>query len=198
MKSSIALAIMIALAPTDGMAMVDLESATSITAPTEKVPAELQRLRELYFAAVQSPHSLALAEREVQTMRAADLAAPNMDVLLTAYSGALRTLRAKHGSWPPARLRDLQEGLRTLDGLVDRHPDVAEVRYLRLMSCYYLPALLGRTGSVREDFQALGRLLPAARHSFSRELYSAAAEFVLENGELQPNDRARLERSLAR
>jgi hypothetical protein len=190
-------AMVAALSPTDGGVRAETEVELLAAAPREHATAELQRLRELYFDAVQSAEALETAEREIRAMRARNATAGEMDVLLTAYDGALRTLRAKHGRWPPARLRDLQDGLRTLDQVVEQHPDIAEARYLRLMSCYYLPSLLGRSGSVREDFQALGRLLPGARSSFSRKLYEAAATFVLENGELHPTDRARLERSLA-
>jgi hypothetical protein len=162
---------------------------------------ELAQLRELYFAAVKSPSALVLAERAIEKRVAALPASgptTERDAVILTYAGALRTLRAKHGHWPPARLRDLQEGLRTMDSMVERYPAVAEIRYLRLMSCYYLPSLLGRTGSVTEDFRALARLLPSARESFSPELYAAAAAFVLEHGELTATERVPLERSLAR
>jgi hypothetical protein len=102
------------------------------------------------------------------------------------------TLRAKHGTWPPSRLRHLREGLSILDGAVAARPDEAEVRYLRLLSCYYLPGILGRGRSVREDFAALARLLPEARHDFPPELYAAMVRFVLENGGPSPPQRAAL------
>ncbi|CAN5793606.1 hypothetical protein BH23GEM6_BH23GEM6_01860 [soil metagenome] len=197
MKPPILLAVMIALGSTGNVVAADIHDEAHFAAPSEPAPAELQRLRQLYFAAVQSADALEVAEREIRAMRAEDAGAPTWELLVAAYGGALQTLRAKHGRWPPARLRDLQEGLRTLDDVVEKYPDHAEARYLRLMSCYYLPGFLGRTSSVREDFHALGRLLPAARSSFSRDLYVAAAGFVLENGDLHPSDRARLERSLA-
>lgn len=165
------------------------------------ITVEIAQLRELYFAAVKSSGALLVAERAIERRLAALPAsgpATETDAVVLTYAGALRTLRAKHGHWPPARLRDLQEGLRTMDSMVESYPDVAEIRYLRLMSCYYLPSLLGRTGSVTEDFRALARLLPAARESFSTDLFEAAAAFVLEHGELTAVDRVPLERSLAR
>jgi hypothetical protein len=162
---------------------------------------EIAQLRELYFAAVKSSNALLVAEKTIEK-RLAGLPssgpATERDAVVLSYAGALRTLRAKHGHWPPTRLRDLQDGLRTMDAMVERYPAVAEIRYLRLMSCYYLPSILGRTGSVREDFRALARLLPAARASFSADLYEAAAAFVLDHGELSPVERVPLERSLAR
>jgi hypothetical protein len=158
---------------------------------------ELQRVRELYFAAVQESEALELAEREIERLLASG---PDRqrEAVLTAYAGALRTLRAKHGRWPVARLRDLQSGLEILDDVVERHPNLTEARYLRLMSCYYLPGILGRGASVREDFVALARLLPSSRAQLPADLYEAVAGFVLENGDLPPTVRAPLERSLGR
>lgn len=165
----------------------------------EIAPPDLQRVRELYFAAVQSSDALAVAEREVRRrIDSPSTLTEERAAILTAYSGALRTLRAKHGRWPPARLRDLQHGLSTMDDVIARFPDLAEIRYLRLMSCYYLPSLFGRSESVREDFSALARLLPSAKGELSPELYAAVARFVLENGKLTAAQRAPLERSLVR
>jgi hypothetical protein len=159
----------------------------------------MERVRELYFAAVQSSEALDRAEREVsRRLEPGPRRVVQEEAVLTAYRGALRTLRAKHGRWPPARLRDLQEGLATLDAVIAEHPHLTEARYLRLMSCYYLPSILGRSGSVREDFTALARLLPGSRSEFSAELYAAVASFVLENGDLPSALRAPLESSLVR
>jgi hypothetical protein len=203
---------MIVLLLTFGFAMEPMESrfahpiALPVMAaePGDRVsssPAEIARLRELYFAAVKSSEALLVAEKAIERRLAALPAsgpATERDAVVLSYAGALRTLRAKHGNWPPSRLRDLQDGLRTMDAMVELYPAVAEIRYLRLMSCYYLPSILGRTGSVREDFRALARLLPAARESFSAELYEAAAAFVLDHGGLPAVERVPLERSLAR
>jgi hypothetical protein len=203
---------MVALLLTVGFAMEAVSdrsaqpAAAAVTAAASGVhispaPVEIAQLRELYFAAVKSSNALLVAERAVEKRLAvipASGPSTEGDALVLTYAGALRTLRAKHGHWPPARLRDLQEGLRTMDSMVERYPAVAEIRYLRLMSCYYLPSILGRTGSVREDFRALARLLPAARANFSAELFEAAAAFVLDHGELTAVERVPLERSLAR
>lgn len=161
-------------------------------------PVELSRVRTLYFEAVQDGDALDRAEREVERLLEAGHAGPRLTAVLTAYEGALRTLRAKHGRWPHARLRDLQSGLRILDEIVGDHPDLVEPRYLRLMSCYYLPGFLGRGGSVREDFTELARLLPHARSTFPAEIFEAVAGFVLENGDLPADLRSPLERSLGR
>jgi hypothetical protein len=193
-------ATVIALAAVLMMAAAVVPPRLPGTASRAVVPADpaLQRVREMYFAAVQHSDRLAAAEAEVD--RQLDAARPGSprEAVLTAYRGALMTLRAKHGRWPPARLRDLQQGLDVLDAVVEAHPSLTEPRYLRLMSCYYLPAILGRGGSVRDDFAALARLLPAARPDLPPDLYEAVAIFVLDKGDIPAEPRARLEHTLDR
>ncbi|HEX2081166.1 MAG TPA: hypothetical protein VHG08_25915, partial [Longimicrobium sp.] len=115
---------------------------------------------------------------------------------LMAYAGAFTTLRAKHGTWPPDRLRHMRGGLAVLDSVITAHPDHPEARYLRLMSCYYLPRVLGRGWSVREDFAALARLLPSVRGDYPPDLYLSIARFVMEHGRPSPAQRAALQASL--
>src|SRR5690606_1683873 len=102
--------------------------------------------RALYLAGVEEESAVEEGLREAERLRArpAGTVAAEEGALVEAYRGALVTLRAKHGVWPPARLRHMDEGLAVLDSVVAEHPDLAEVRSLRLMSCYYLPAILGR------------------------------------------------------
>jgi hypothetical protein len=156
--------------------------------------AGLDGVRETYLAAVSDPAAIQRGLDRIEALRPPP--GGGDEALLAAYRGALVTLRAKHGSWPPARLGHLREGLAVLDSVVAAHPDHAEVRYLRLMSCYYLPGILGRKGSVRDDFAALARLLPAARGRYPADAYAAVVRFVLENGRPGQAERARLEAAL--
>lgn len=158
----------------------------------------LSRLRSLYVVAVAEERAVEQGLAEVRALRGSGAAAqPRPAVLLSAYEGALVTLRAKHGAWPPARLRHMRDGLRMLDAAVERAPDLAEARYLRLMSCYYLPAVLGRRGSVREDFRALARLLPQAASEYPPEVYAIVVRFVLERGDLSQEEQRPLRTVLA-
>lgn len=161
------------------------ESAASAATPGAPGESPLDSLRTLYYAAVQEESVIRHGLGAVDSLRVA-LAPPDGSPLastLLAYEGALVTLRAKHGFWPHDRLRHLRAGLALLDRAVAGHPEVAEIRYLRLMSCFYLPGILGRKGSVREDFAWLAELLPAARGDYPPELFAAIVRFVLENGE---------------
>jgi hypothetical protein len=164
-------------------------------APPPGARAGLNRVRDLYYEAVQSERAIPRGLAEVERQRAhAD--APEVRATLTAYVGAFTLLRAKHGVWPPDRLRHTRDGLEVLDSVIAAHPAHAEARYLRLMSCYYLPRILGRGWSVRDDFAALARLLPGVRAQYPPDLYRAIVDFVLRNGSPTHEQRAALEASL--
>lgn len=159
----------------------------------------LSVVRELYLAAVQDESAIPKGLRAIQLMRAGGAAPPGSATsgLLSAYQGALITLRAKHGAWPPSRLRHVREGLAVLDRAVRLHPDRTEIRYLRLLSCYHLPGALGRADSVQEDFAALARLLPHDRDASPHHVYTTMLRFTLENGGLPARQRQRLAKALA-
>lgn len=156
-----------------------------ISTPPATLPhdAELDDLREMFLAAVEDPDAIDRGLSEVAALRAAAGEEAAEPATLMAYQGAFIALRAKHGSWPPARLRHLNEGLELLDAAVALAPRDVEARYLRLLTCFYLPRLFGRQPTVDNDFDALAILLPQAAHSFPSELYRTMTRFVLAEGD---------------
>ncbi|HET7273795.1 MAG TPA: hypothetical protein VFI91_01360 [Longimicrobiaceae bacterium] len=162
------------------------------------MPDPISRVREIYFVAVEKEQAVEAgiaAIREAEDLGILPEGSEDQGVLL-AYHGAMITLRAKHAFWPPARLRHLNDGLAILDRAVEAHPTNPEIRYLRLLSCFYLPGILGRGESVQGDFAALANLLPAAIDDFPPDLYSMMVGFVLENGAVQKPERQLLEEAL--
>jgi hypothetical protein len=153
--------------------------------PADASGADLDRLRTMYFAAVESAPAVDEALVEIGRMRSLGEGTtdPRLFATLDAYEGALITLRAKHGFWPNRRLQHLNDGLRILDRVVGSDPDLVEARYLRLMSCYYLPPILGRRHSVRDDFAVLARLLPTHGGAFAPDLFESMVRFVLDEGD---------------
>ena len=142
----------------------------------------IQEVRELYLLATSDEAAIRRGLDAVGEARGESSAGDA--ALLAAYEGALITLKAKYVFWPTTRMRHLNQGLRILDTLVAAHPDDSEIRYLRLMSCYYLPSFIGRGKTVREDFAGLAGTLPRDRAALPPELYRGISEFVIANGEL--------------
>jgi hypothetical protein len=156
----------------------------------------IEEVRELYLLATEREPAVEQGLDAVAALRGESALEPSDVLLLDAYEGALITLKAKYVFWPTTRMRHLNEGLAVLDRLVAGNPGNSEIRYLRLMSCYHLPSLLGRGGTVREDFGALAQTLPADRNNVPEELYRGIVDFVVENGRVTPEESAALTASL--
>ncbi|MFC1660697.1 hypothetical protein ACFL3S_04400 [Gemmatimonadota bacterium] len=156
----------------------------------------LERIRAMYFLSVDEGKWVDLAKDSLSALRVSAPSASEEEVTFEAYRGALEVVRAKHSRWPPNKLKYLNEGARTLDGLVARQPDNLEVRYLRLASYLFLPFFLRRDESVAADLRTLAANLPEYPAAFSPPVYQAVVRFVLENGTLDGEERTRLERVL--
>lgn len=155
----------------------------------------LRALREDYFEAVENASAVEGVLEDAERLRN-EAHAPPTGAKAEAYRGAGLTLRAKHGWWPPSRLRHLNEGFAVLDSVVAEHPEMVEPRYLRLMSGFYLPGILGRGDVVEKDFAALARLLPHAKGEYPGELYAAMVRFVRAWDSISRRDRERLDWAL--
>jgi len=136
----------------------------------------LARLRTYYFLSVSEYDSLHGAWKRYYEMKG--LLHPDLD---SAYKGALHVVASKHALWPPDKLDFLKTAQPLLDNAVTRSPMQIEIRYLRLMSCYYLPFFFGRAWSVREDLSALALLLPKVGTEYPPGLIVKITSFVLEN-----------------
>lgn len=156
----------------------DLEAAHAASPGDPEIALDL--LRSLFFVAVDSSAALPRARAVLHTLHARSPAfAGEHEPLLLAYEGALRMLDAKHGAWPHARLQAVRDGLARLDRAVERAPDDAEVRYLRLVNTHYLPRFFGRREAARRDMNALAALLPLA--TLPPALHRVISDFVRTN-----------------
>ena len=154
----------------------------------------VEQIRSLYFQAVDEADAIQKGFQLID----AHVKAPGQpqEPVLGAYRAALIVLQAKHAFWPQKKLRFLKSGLPQLDGLVAANPENVEIRYLRLMSCYYLPRFLGMSSSTREDVEVLAQLLPEARHKFPTDLFNTMTQFVTDNKELSEEEKKSFQRHL--
>lgn len=157
---------------------------------------DLERLRAMYFMSVEDRDWVGRAADLLHRLEGRVILGSREGVTLQAYTGAMEVVRAKHARWPPNKLSHLREGIGLLDRIVEEEPENLEARYLRLVSCYYLPFFLKREESVREDFQVLVEGLPHHPESFSPAVYEGVVRFVLDNGELSEGERILLQEAL--
>ena len=157
---------------------------------------ETERLWALYLVSVGKKRRVEEAETLVVALRERAEEAGLSTTPYEALEAAVEVVKAKHARWPPSKLSHLRSGLGSLDRLVASDPDNLQVRYLRLMSCFYLPFFLKREDSVAEDMGVLISRLPHHPSAFSPVLYRGVALFLLENAEMTPEARMHLEEAL--
>ena len=152
----------------------------------------LERLRLLYFLSVADEGFIPVALEQIETLQKSGADIPHLLEVLEAFGAAIEVVRGKHAFWPMSKVAHVRDGLEILDGLLARSPDLAEARYLRLLSCYYLPFFFGRGDTVKEDLEALSYLLLARPPLMSWDAYDAVVDFVMTSGELGGQRRSEL------
>ncbi len=152
----------------------------------------LERLRLLYFLSVADEDFIPPALHQIDMLEEGGAGAPDLPGVLEAFGAAIEVVRGKHAFWPMSKVSHVRDGLKVLDALLARSPDLAEARYLRLLSCYYLPFFFGRGDTVTEDLEALSDLLLVRPPLMSWDAYDAVVDFVITRGELGGQRRSAL------
>jgi hypothetical protein len=177
--------------------IADLEAIEGrVRAHPDSLGPRWDRLRVLFVLGVKEPEYLDAADKAIADLASRRDSAPETSNLARAYRGAVRVVRAKHGFRPGRKMEHLKAGLPALDSAVASAPDQAEVRYLRLVSGYYLPFFIGRKEEVRQDFAALARLLPGKAGEYPPRWYLSVAGFVLDKGRIGKERQAELRKSM--
>ena len=158
-------------------------------AMTPVAPETLAELRALYIEAGDRREAIDDAQALIDRLQPEVKAEP----VVEAFGGAFEVVRAKYSFWPFSKLKHVRHGLPVLDRLVEDHPDDVEIRFLRLVSCYYLPGIMGRKGTVRADLSELCDLLPAARGEFPQPWFRRMVSFVLGSPDIEPSSRIELQ-----
>jgi hypothetical protein len=134
----------------------------------------IHQLRALYHRAVHDERMILEAEGAADRFLQRD---PG-DRVVVGYLAALEALRARHGRWPPSRLRHLKNAREGLDSVIVAAPSDPELRYLRLATELHVPRVLGREEIREEDRRVLEELLASGRHTLSPGTERLIMEFI--------------------
>ena len=153
------------------------QSVALSTPSTLPSPGVLDDVRLHFYRALERD---ADALRDCERLTAgADDAAP----LLLAYRGACEMLRAATAPLPWDKGKHAKLGLGMLDRSVAAAPDDLEVRFVRGMTSYHLPAFFGRARVAAEDLSSVAGSAEAAVRD-GRLTPKLAAAALFHHGEL--------------
>jgi tetratricopeptide (TPR) repeat protein len=88
-----------------------------------------------------------LAEGYFKRLLALD---PNHAMARVVY-GSVLTMKARDALWPTTQLRYVKAGNRQMDAAVTMAPQDAQVRFMRAVNNFHMPAIMGREEIVQED-----------------------------------------------
>ncbi|MBN2030589.1 hypothetical protein JW824_10125 [bacterium] len=112
----------------------------------------------------------------------------SLEGLALTYMGALTALKGKYAFLPITKYRHVQKGLQLMDDGIQKSPDNIEARFIRGMTCYYLPFFFNRKKTAREDFKIIVKQLNTECHYYDTELIMNVTNFLLENAELNQEE----------
>lgn len=75
--------------------------------------------------------------------------------IFLAYLGGFQTIWAKHASNPLAKWKSFSQGRKNIEKAIEKDPESAELRYIRLSVQKNAPAFLGYRKNMEEDIAFL-------------------------------------------
>ena len=104
--------------------------------------------------------------------------------LALTYIGALNALKGKFSFFPLSKYRHVIKGLKLMDQGIDKSPNDIEARFIRAMTCYYLPFFFKRKKTALNDFKVIITLLNSSYQRYDVQLITDVINFISENIDL--------------
>jgi hypothetical protein len=109
--------------------------------------------------------------------------------LTLTYIGALTALKGKFAFFPLTKYRHAVKGLKLMDQGIIKNPSNIESRFIRGMTCYYLPFFFKRKKTAQSDFKIIVSNLNKEYRRYDPQVIKDVTAFILENIELNPEEK---------
>jgi hypothetical protein len=113
--------------------------------------------------------------------------------LALTYTGALTALKGKFAFFPFTKVRRVKEGLTLMDQGILLDPKNIESRFIRGMTCYYLPFFFKRKKTAQNDFRIIVQQLQTDYPKYEAQMVLNITNFLSENVELNPEEKEIIE-----
>jgi len=105
------------------------------------------------------------------------------------YLSVFKALKAKYTLWPQRKLSLINQALAEMDDIVSAYPNDLEVRLLRGAVTSNVPFFLNRSKQAATDRKILLNHLIKENYQFTPAVQSFAANFILDQSDLQQDER---------
>jgi len=137
----------------------------------------LSRARSLFYESVEDRQAVEPAMALFRKIGAQG----TQEGLAMTYIGALTALQGKYALFPMTKYRRAKKGIALMNRGVAMDPDQIESRFVRGMTCYYLPFFFHMKETALLDFQVLIRLLETEYGDYDAGIVGHIIDFLLNN-----------------
>ncbi|MBN2104045.1 hypothetical protein JW835_08410 [bacterium] len=148
----------------------------------------IHRARQLFYQSVEHKDSL---EKAIRLFKIIEKNEAYEGMALT-YIGALTALKGKFAFLPITKYRRVLHGLELMDQGIRKSPGNIEARFIRGMTCFYLPFFFDRKKTAHEDFRHIVRKLHTEADHYDAGLIMNVTDFLIENAELTSEESERI------
>jgi hypothetical protein len=108
--------------------------------------------------------------------------------LALTYIGALNALKGKFAFLPITKYLHVKKGLDLMDEGIAKSPGNIEARFIRGITCHYLPFFFKRKKTARHDFKIVVKQLSTDYILFDAQIVLNISDFLLENIKLTADE----------
>jgi len=148
----------------------------------------MDRARQLFYQSVAHKDSLEKAIRLFEKIKKNEA----YEGMALTYIGALTALKGKFAFLPIAKYRRVLQGLELMDQGIRKSPGNIEARFIRGMTCFYLPFFFDRKKTAHEDFRHIVLKLYTEADHYDAGLIINVTDFLIENAELTAEELQRI------
>jgi hypothetical protein len=145
----------------------------------------LSQARQLFYQSVENSKTIEKAKALFEEIGKDQ----EYEGLTLTYIGALTALKGKFAFFPITKYRHAVKGLKLMDQGILKNPSNIESRFIRGMTCYYLPFFFKRKKTAQSDFKMIVNNLNNEYHRYDPEVIKDVTAFILENIELNAEEK---------
>ncbi len=141
---------------------------------------ELEELRLSFYSAIEDDDNMQNFKAKLTTTFGEY--SPKTYPLGIAYWGVFQTLIAKHSFNPYTKLKELKNGLETIQQAINKDENNLEIRFLRFSVLHHIPDFLGYKDEKKEDAKKITELLKNQDYSLlDFKFQKGIAEFMIKS-----------------
>jgi hypothetical protein len=106
------------------------------------------------------------------------------DPVVLGFKAGVQGMMAKHAWGPYAKIKHLRTSAEIFENVIKKHPQVAEVRFLRYSLEFFIPRYLNMSGHLDEDKKIfLNSLFRYPKSDIDADIYQTIRGFLLRHPE---------------